>query len=96
MPMIRSGNPGCRRHSGRELHAGLIDLRVPLPDFVFDRLYVLRNQLVHGGSTCNSGVNRALVRDGAAIPAFLMPVFVDLILENPHEDWGRPSYPVVE
>ena len=33
--------------------------------FVFDRLYVLRNQLVHGGSTWNSGVNRAQVRDGA-------------------------------
>ena len=64
--------------------------------FVFDRLYVLRNQLVHGGSTWNSGVNRAQVRDGAAILAFLMPVFVDLMMENPHEDWGRPFYPVVE
>ena len=28
--------------------------------------------------------------------AFLMPVFVDLMMENPHEDWGRPFYPVVE
>ena len=35
--------------------------------FVFDRLYVLRNQLVHGGSTWNSGINRTQVRDGAAI-----------------------------
>jgi hypothetical protein len=64
--------------------------------FVFDRLYVLRNQLVHGGSTWNSGVNRAQVRDGAAILAFLLPVFVDLMMDNPHEDWGRPFYPVVE
>lgn len=64
--------------------------------FTFDRLYVLRNQLVHGGSTWNSGVNRAQVRDGAAILAFLMPAFVDLMMENPHEDWGRPFYPVVE
>jgi hypothetical protein len=64
--------------------------------FVFDRLYVLRNQLVHGGSTWNSGVNRAQVRDGAAILAFLMPVFVDLMMDNPQEDWGRPFYPVVE
>lgn len=32
--------------------------------FVFDRLYVLRNQLVHGGATWNGGVNRAQVRDG--------------------------------
>lgn len=64
--------------------------------FVFDRLYVLRNQLVHGGSTWNSGVNRAQVRDGAAILGFLMPVFVDLMMDNPHEDWGRPFYPVVD
>ncbi|GMG81456.1 HEPN domain-containing protein [Paralimibaculum aggregatum] len=64
--------------------------------FVFDRLYVLRNQLVHGGSTWNSGVNRAQVRDGAAILAFLMPVFVDLMMDNPTEDWGRPFYPVVD
>src|SRR3546814_5720700 len=30
---------------------------------LFDRLYVLRNQLVHGGSTWNSDVNRAQVRE---------------------------------
>jgi len=64
--------------------------------FVFDRLYVLRNQLVHGGATWNSGVNRAQVRDGAAILGFLMPVFVNLMMDNPKEDWGRPFYPVVD
>lgn len=63
--------------------------------FVFDRLYVLRNQLVHGGSTWNSGVNRAQVGDGAAILAFLLPVFVDVMMDNPNVDWGRPFYPVV-
>jgi hypothetical protein len=36
------------------------------------------------------------VRDGAAILGFLMPVFVDLMMDNPQEDWGRPFYPVVE
>lgn len=64
--------------------------------FVFDRLYVLRNQLVHGGSTWNSAVNRGQVRDGAAIMGFLMPVFVDIMMDNPREGWGRPFYPVVE
>ena len=62
----------------------------------FDRLYVLRNQIVHGGATWNSRVNRDQVRDGAAILAFLMPVFVDVMMDHPHEDWGRPFYPVVE
>ena len=63
--------------------------------YVFDRLYVLRNQLVHGGATWNSGVNRAQVRDGAAILGFLLPVFVDLMMDNPAVGWGRPFYPVV-
>ncbi len=69
---------------------------VQVLSFVFDRLYVLRNQLVHGGSTWNSSVNRGQVRDGTAILAFLMPVFVDVMMDNPHEDWGRPFYPVVD
>ena len=64
--------------------------------FVFDRLYVLRNQLVHGGATWNSAVNRDQVRDGDSILGFLMPAFVDVMMDNPHEDWGRPFYPVVE
>ncbi|WP_200832586.1 HEPN domain-containing protein [Candidatus Halocynthiibacter alkanivorans] len=64
--------------------------------FVFDRLYVLRNQLVHGGSTWNSAVNREQVRDGAAILGFLMPVFIDIMMDHPDEDWGKPFYPVVE
>ncbi|WP_420859780.1 hypothetical protein [Marivivens marinus] len=64
--------------------------------FVFDRLYVLRNQLVHGGSTWNSSVNRSQVQDGAEILGFLMPVFVDIMMDNPDEDWGKPFYPVVE
>ena len=61
---------------------------------VFDRLYVLRNQLVHFGSIWNRRVNREQGSDGAAILAFLMPVFVAVMMDNPHEDWGCPFYPV--
>lgn len=63
---------------------------------VFDRLYVLRNLIVHGGSTWNSSVNRAQVRDGVAILGFLLPVFVDLMMDHPDGDWGRPFYPVID
>lgn len=63
---------------------------------VFDRLYVLRNQLMHGGATWNSTVNRAQVRDGTDILAFLVPHFVDLMMDNPAHDWGVPPYPVVD
>ncbi len=63
--------------------------------FVFDRLYVLRNQIVHGGATWNSAVNRGQVRDGSAILGVLLPAFVNIMMDNPHADWGRPFYPVV-
>lgn len=63
---------------------------------VFDRLYVLRNQLVHGGSTWNSSVNRNQVRDGAAVLGWLLPIFIDIMMDNHDRDWGRPFYPVVE
>lgn len=63
---------------------------------VFDRLYVLRNQLVHGGATWNSGVNRDQVRDGAQVLGFLLPVFIDIMMDNPQRDWGAVFYPVVD
>jgi hypothetical protein len=63
---------------------------------LFDRLYVLRNQLIHGGATWNSKVNRSQVQDGAVILAFLVPIFIDLMMDNPGEDWGAPNYPVVD
>ena len=59
---------------------------------LFDRLYVLRNQLIHGGSTWQGSVNRSQVQDGAAIMAFLVPHFIDLMLDNPAADWGIPPY----
>jgi len=63
---------------------------------LFDRLYVLRNQLMHGGATWNSSVNRAQVRDGAAILAFLLPLFIDLMMDNADRPWGKAHYPVVD
>lgn len=63
---------------------------------LFDRLYVLRNQLIHGGATWRGGVNREQVRDGVDILSFLIPHFVDVMMDNPACDWGRPPYPVVD
>ena len=63
---------------------------------LFDRLYVLRNQLIHGGATWRSSVNRDQVRDGRRIVAFLVPIFVSLMVSNPDVHWGAPYYPVVD
>ena len=63
---------------------------------LFDRLYVLRNQLIHGGATWNSSVNRDQVRDGAAVLGWLLPIFIDIMIDHPEHEWGMPFYPVVD
>ena len=63
---------------------------------LFSRLYVLRNQLVHGSSTYKSSKNREQVSISNILIQQFVPVFVDVMLENFSEDWGNPLYPVVE
>ena len=63
---------------------------------LFSRLYVLRNQLVHGGATWNSERNRAQVRDGALILGLVVPRLVDLMMDHPGLDWGTPAFPVID
>lgn len=61
---------------------------------LLDRLYTLRNQLLHGGATYRGRVNRPQVEDGALIMAGLMPCFIKVMIDNPETDWGLPRYPV--
>ena len=65
-------------------------------DLIFDRLYVLRNQVFHGAATWQSSVNREQIKDSKNILAFMVPIFVDLMMSNPNTYWGRPCYLVVE
>lgn len=60
---------------------------------VFTRLYVLRNQLMHGGATWKGGLNHPQLREGTKIMLWLLPVFIDLMLENPEANWGEVFYP---
>ena len=66
-----------------------------LLSIVLDRLYVLRNQLVHGGATWNSGANRSQVKDGAQILATLGPIIVDVMMTNHDVDFEGIAYPLV-
>ena len=98
----QNGQPGFDdwqdrfERSRKRLHRALVDHdTLTVLTTLFDRLYVLRNQLIHGGATWNSSVNRAQVGDGARILAFLVPIFIDLMMDNPNLDWGAPFYPVV-
>ena len=66
-----------------------------LLEIVLERLYTLRNSLVHGGSTHNSKLNRAQLRDACNILQLLLPIIIDIMLENGEHDWGKIPYPVV-
>lgn len=62
---------------------------------VFDRLYVLRNQIVHGGATCGSKLNRQQVKDAAQLMENLVPVILGIMIANPNTQFGDLLYPVV-
>jgi hypothetical protein len=65
-------------------------------EILFDRLYTLRNQILHGGATWNGKVNRSQVQDGQAIIGFLVPNFLQIMMDNQNENWGKLVFPVVE
>lgn len=62
---------------------------------VFDRLYTLRNQLVHGGATHGSSLNREQLSNGCLVLQALLPIIIKIVMDNPNQDWGQPFYPVV-
>jgi hypothetical protein len=89
-----------RERFGRSKHAamralGLMNTKKVLA-ILFDRLYVLRNQIVHGGATWNSAVNRKQVSEGARILGVVVPIVIHLIMNSPNSPWGNPCYPVVK
>lgn len=77
------------------MHAVMQGETATVLSIVFDRLYVLRNQLLHGGATWNSSVNRAQVADGARILGALVPAVLALMLGHPEAEFGEVMYPVV-
>ena len=67
---------------------------------VLARLYVLRNQMVHGGTTFYDGWGREQVMDGSRIMKTLMPLVLQIMKDDikKHPDskvWGKLNYPRV-
>ncbi|WP_299667804.1 HEPN domain-containing protein [uncultured Psychromonas sp.] len=62
---------------------------------VFDRIYTLRNQLLHGGATHNSKVNREQMRDCCHLMGKIIPAIIEIMMDNPDTLWGDAHYPVV-
>ncbi len=65
---------------------------------IFYRLYTLRNQIFHGGTTFAEGWGQSQLRDGSRIMASLVPVILTImkadIDKNPDSEvWGKVAYP---
>jgi hypothetical protein len=66
-----------------------------LMEIVLERLYTLRNSIMHGGSTFNSKLNRSQLKDACNIMQLLVPIIIDIMIENSEHDWGEIAYPVI-
>ena len=65
---------------------------------IFSRLYQLRNQIFHGGTTFAAGKGWSQVRDGSRIMVNLVPKILDIMQsemeKNPDTElWGAVAYP---
>lgn len=63
---------------------------------VLSRIYTLRNQLIHGGATWNGAVNREQLRDCTRLMGKLVPLVIEIMMDNPESLWGEACYPVVD
>ncbi|MDH0097764.1 HEPN domain-containing protein [Pseudomonas sp. GD04158] len=63
---------------------------------LFNRLYTLRNQLIHGGATWNGSVNREQMRDCTSLLGKLVPLIIELMMDCADTLWGDACYPVVD
>ena len=98
VPKWRSQFEGRNKRVLRSMERG--DAHSVLSE-VFMRLYVLRNQIFHGGATFAEGLGRDQIRDGSNIMASLVPAILEImredIADNPGSDiWGKVFYPRVD
>lgn len=63
---------------------------------LFNRIYTLRNQIMHGGATWDSTINRSQLRDCSSLLGKFVPLIIELMLSNPNTLWGDACYPVVQ
>lgn len=54
---------------------------------IFTRLYTLRNQIIHGGATYNSQVNREQFKDACNLLNRLTPLIIAPMMSAPDQLW---------
>jgi len=57
-------------------------------EVMFNRLYTLRNQILHGATTWNGAVNRSQITQGAEIMGQVVPIVIHLMMNDHQRVWG--------
>jgi hypothetical protein len=68
---------------------------VVILQILFSRLYVLRNQLIHGNATWKGSKNREQVINGFKLISNFQPLFLSIMMNNPDKNWGLLAYPII-
>ena len=59
---------------------------------LFDRMYFLRNQILHGSATYGSNLNRDQLKSSSKLIKAILPVCIESILAHPDKNWGEVTY----
>jgi len=66
---------------------------LPVLQVLFERLYTMRNQVMHGASTKGSRLNRRTLHGSGSILLELLPEVLEILIDDGiREDWGRVCY----
>ena len=63
---------------------------------LFERLYVLRQQVFHGAATSGSKLNRSYLKAAASLMSKIIPAMIEvMVAAGPRTDWGNICFPPV-
>jgi hypothetical protein len=60
---------------------------------ILKRVYVLRNQLIHGAATYESSMNRDQMEICMIFMRGFLLRIINVMIANPRKDWGQINYP---
>ena len=84
----RSRQHAIRAYNSRQALAVLQEL--------FERLYVMRQQVFHGAATSGSKLNRTAIKRCTGVLVQVIPAMIEIMIAaGPETDWGEVCFPPV-
>ena len=82
------------KKSKKDIQAALLGKTSPIfiLSVIFDRMYVLRNQILHGAATYQGNINRPQIKSARILIQALLPIFIEIVLTNEDTNWGQINY----